>query len=222
MLDRLAEGANPRTASFSRVDDDPIGNFDAQSLTISDPSLGELRSYRSLSDDPSRQQTFGFYSSHPDLVQGGMGISRQYGRIWTPTHLRKDSLLALSTNLIQKTEQELNREADINPNGFIAYYRNVTVTLGRKKLRTQQRYFFEKFIMAIIGARRSRTLEFELDPVFIRDLIEQYQYLDIAPALNIHCDNCGDNLARCSICNSPLTPIVVDLQLIFQCSTHPN
>lgn len=222
MLDRLAEGANPRTASFSRVDDDPIGNFDAQSLTISDPSLGQLRSYRSLSDDPSRQQTFGFYSSHPDLVQGGMGISRQYGRIWTPTHLRKDSLLALSTNLIQKTEQELNREADINPNGFIAYYRNVTVSLGRKKLRTQQRYYFEELIKAIIGARRSRTLEFELDPVFIRDLIKQYQYLDIAPALNIHCDNCGDNLARCSICNSPLTPIVVDHQLIFQCSTHPN
>ena len=108
MLDRLAEGANPRTASFSRVDIDPIGIFDAQSLTISDPSLGELRSYRSLSDDPSRQQTFGFYSSHPDLVQGGMGISRQYGRIWTPTHLRKDSLLALSINLIQKTERELN------------------------------------------------------------------------------------------------------------------
>ena len=222
MLDRLAEGANPRTASFSRVDDDPIGNFDAQSLTISDPSLGELRSYRSLSGDPSRQQTFGFYSSHPDLVQGGMGISRQYGRIWTPTHLRKDSLLALSINLIQKTEQELNREADINPNGFITYYRNVPVTLGRKKLRTQQRYYFEVLIKAIIGARRSRTLEIELDPVFIRDLIEQYQYLDIAPALNIHCDNCGDNLARCSICNSPLTPIVVDHHLIFQCSTHPN
>jgi len=222
MLDRLAEGANPRTASFSRIDDDPIGNFDAQSLTISDPSLGELRSYRSLSDDRSRQQTFGFYSSHPDLVQGGMGISRQYGRIWTPTHLRKDSLIALSVNLIQKTERELNREADINPNGFIAYYRNVPVTLGRKKLRTQQRYYFEELIKAIIGARRSRTLEFQFDPVFIRDVVEQYQYLDLAPALNIHCDNCGDYLAHCSMCNSPLTPIVIDRQLVFQCSTHPN
>ncbi|BCY16552.1 MAG: hypothetical protein HPY59_13830 [Anaerolineae bacterium] len=222
MLDRLAEGANPRTASFSRIDDDPIGNFDAQSLTISDPSLGELRSYRSLSDDPSRQQTFGFYSSHPDLVQGGMGISRQYGRIWTPTHLRKDSLLALSINLIQKTEQELNREADINPNGFIAYYRHVPVTLGRKKLKIQQRYYFEELIKAIIGARRSRSSEFQFDPVFVRNLVEQYHFLDIVPALNIHCENCGDNIARCSICNSPLTPIVVDHQLIFQCSTHPN
>ncbi len=222
MLDRLAEGANPRTASFSRIDDDPIGNFDAQSLTISDPFLGELRSYRSLSGDPSRQQTFGFYSSHPDLVQGGMGISRQYGRIWTPTHLRKDSLLALSINLIQKTEQELNREADINPNGFIAYYRHVPVTLGRKKLKIQQRYYFEELIKAIIGARRSRSSEFQFDPVFVRNLVEQYHFLDIVPGLNIHCENCGDNIARCSICNSPLTPIVVDHQLIFQCSTHPN
>ena len=222
MLDRLAEGANPRTASFSRVDNDQIGYFDAQSLTISDLSLGELRSYRSLSDDPSRQQTFGFYSSHPDLVQGGMGISRQYGRIWTPTHLRKDSLLALSINLIQKTEQELNREAEINLNGFIAYYRNVPIKLGKKNLRSQHRYYFEELIKAIISARRSPTLEFQLEPDFIRSLIEQNQNIDVAPALNIHCDNCGDNLARCLICNSPLTPIVIDRHLIFQCSIHPG
>ena len=222
MLDRLAEGANPRTASFTRIDDDPIGNFDAQSLTISDHSLGELRSYRSLSDDPSRQQTFGFYSSHPDLVYGGMGISRQYGRIWTPARLRKDTLLALSINLIQKTELELNREAEVNLNGFIAYYRNVPIKLGRKNLRSQQRYYFEELIKAIIRARRSPTLEFQLEPDFIRNLIEQYQNIDVVPALNIHCENCGDNLARCLICNSPLTPIFTDLQITFHCPIHPD
>ncbi len=222
MLDRLSEGANPRTASFTRIDDDPIGNFDAQSLTISDHSLGELRSYRSLSDDPSRQQTFGFYSSHPDLVYGGMGISRQYGRIWTPARLRKDTLLALSINLIQKTEQELNREAEINLNGFIAYYRNVPIKLGRKNLRSQQRYYFEELIKAIIRARRSPTLEFQLEPDFIRNLIEQYQNIDVVPALNIHCENCGDYLARCLICNSPLTPIFTDLQITFHCPNHPD
>lgn len=222
MLDRLAEGANPRTASFIRIDDDPIGNFDAQSLTISDHSLGELRSYRSLSDDPSRQQTFGFYSSHPDLVYGGMGISRQYGRIWTPARLRKDTLLALSINLIQKTELELNREAEVNLNGFIAYYRNAPIKLGRKNLRSQQRYYFEELIKAIIRARRSPTLEFQLEPDFIRNLIEQYQNIDIVPALNIHCENCGDNLARCLICNFPLTPLFTDLQITFHCPTHPD
>ena len=222
MLDRLAEGANPRTASFTRIDDDPIGNYDAQSLTISDHSLGERRSYRSLSDDPSRQQTFGFYSSHPDLVYGGMGISRQYGRIWTPARLRKDTLLALSINLIQKTELELNREAEVNLNGFIAYYRNVPIKLGRKNLRSQQRYYFEELIKAIIRARRSPTLEFQLEPDFIRNLIEQYQNIDVVPALNIHCENCGDNLARCLICNSPLTPIFTDLQITFHCPIHPD
>lgn len=222
MLDRLAEGANPRTASFTRIDDDPIGNYDAQSLTISDHSLGELRSYRSLSDDPSRQQTFGFYSSHPDLVYGGMGISRQYGRIWTPARLRKDTLLALSINLIQKTELELNREAEVNLNGFIAYYRNTPIKLGRKNLRSQQRYYIEELIKAIIRARRSPTLEFQLEPDFIRNLIEQYQNIDVVPALNIHCENCGDNLARCLICNSPLTPFFTDLQITFHCPTHPD
>ncbi|PKK88332.1 MAG: hypothetical protein CVV64_19290 [Candidatus Wallbacteria bacterium HGW-Wallbacteria-1] len=222
MLVRLAEGANPRTASFTRIDDDPIGNYDAQSLTISDHSLGERRSYRSLSDDPSRQQTFGFYSSHPDLVYGGMGISRQYGRIWTPARLRKDTLLALSINLIQKTELELNREAEVNLNGFIAYYRNVPIKLGRKNLRSQQRYYFEELIKAIIRARRSPTLEFQLEPDFLRNLIEQYQNIDVVPALNIHCENCGDNLARCLICNSPLTPIFTDLQITFHCPIHPD
>ena len=222
MLGRLTEGAIPRTASFSRLDDNQDGDFDAHSLTISDSSLGELRSYRHLSDDPYREQTFGFYSSHPDLVQGGMGISRQYGRIWTPTHLRKDTLLALSINLIQKTERELIREADINPNGFISYYRNVPVILDRTNLRTQQRYFFEELIKAIIGARRARTLEFHFEHDFLRSLVDQYQFLDLVPVLGIHCDNCGDNLVHCSICNSPLTPIIIDHRLVFRCPTHPD
>lgn len=222
MLDRLAEGANPRTASFTRIDDDPIGNFDAQSLTISDQSLGELMSYRSLSDDPSRQQTFGFYSSHPDLVYGGMGISRQHGRIWTPARLRKDTLLALSINLIQKTEKELNREAAINPDGFIGYYRNVPIRLGRKNVRPQQRFFIEGLVKAIISARRSPTLESPLDPGFVWNLVEQYQSIDIFPALEVNCEHCGSYLARCSMCNSPLIPVKSENELFFQCETHTD
>jgi len=220
MLNRLAEGANPRIASFTRIDDDPIGNFDAQSLTISDQALGELRSYHSLTGDPSRQQTFGFYSNHPDLVYGGMGISRQYGRIWTPARLRKDSLLALSINLIRKTEQELNREAEINPDGYIAYFRNVPIKLGRKVVRLQQRSLIEELIKAIISARKSPTLEFQLQPDFIWDLVKQYQSIDVAPALEIHCDYCGSYLARCPICNSPLTPTLNENEYSFHCATH--
>lgn len=220
MLRRLAEGANPRTASFTRIDDDPIGNFDAQSLTVSDQSLGELRSYRSLTNDLSRQQTFGFYSSHPDLAYGSLGISRQYGRIWTPAHLRKDTLFALSMSLIQKTEQELNREADVNLNGFITYYRNVPIKLGVKNVQIQQRIFIEELVKAIIVARKSPTLESQMLPGFVGNLIEQYQSIDIVPALEVYCEHCGSYLARCSICNNPLIPASNENQLLFRCATH--
>jgi len=220
MLQRLAEGANPRTASFSRLEDDPADDLDVQTMTISDQELGESRSYHRLTQDGSRHQTFGFYSNHPDLVYGGLGISRQYGRIWTPARLRKDSLLALSINLIQKTEQELVREADTNLGGFIAYYRNTPITLAGKKVKTTQRFFIEELTKAIITARRSRNHETLFEPEFIWDLVGQCENLDLIPALEAHCENCGNYLLRCSICQSPFQPIKDNQLIIFLCPNH--
>ena len=90
MLQRLAEGATPRSASFSRLDNAIEDEFDAQTMTVFDRELGQSRSFHRLMNDELKQQTSGFYTNHPDLVDGGLGISRQYGRIWTPTKLRKD------------------------------------------------------------------------------------------------------------------------------------
>jgi hypothetical protein len=223
MLQRLAEGANPRTASFSRLEDDPADDLDIQTMTISDQGLGESRYYRRLTQDGTRHQTFGFYSSHPDLVYGGLGISRQYGRIWTPARLRKDSLLALSVNLIQKTEQELNREADINLGGFIGYYRNTPIILAGKKVNATQRFFIEELSKAIITSQRSPNHETPLESQLIWDLVGQCNNLDLIPALEIHCENCGSYLLRCPKCQSPYIPIKEEGQpLEFRCPNHPE
>ena len=223
MLKRLAEGATPRSASFSSLVDIFGDEFDVQAMTIYDQALGDTISYQKLIRDESRQQTAGFYSTHPDLVFGGVGISRQYGRIWTPTKLRKDTLLALSVNLIQKTEIELAREAEINLDGFIAYYRNTPVNILGKKIGLIQRRIFEKLIKAVITARKSANHEVEFDAGFIHDLIGQSEHLDLVIGLEANCENCGPYLLRCPLCQSPLAPVMTDeQQVVFQCMKHPE
>jgi hypothetical protein len=223
MLQRLAEGATPRSASFSRLENIFEDAFDAQTMTIFDQELGDSRSYQKLMNDESRQQTSGFYSSHPDLIFGGLGISRQYGRVWTPTKLRKDSLLALSMNLIQKTEEELARESEINLDGFIGYYQNVPVKIQKKKLVSSQREVFEKLIKAIITARRLDNQECVLDIGLVNELISQQKYLDLVIGLEANCESCGSYLCRCPDCQSPFQSTITDeQQIVFRCPNHPE
>ena len=222
MLHRLAEGAIPRTASFSRLGENPDDLLDVQTLTISDQGLGQKRSYLRLTGDDFRQQTAGFYSSHPDLVLGGLGISRQYGRIWTPARLRKDSLLALSINLIQKTEQELAREADNNIGGFLKYYRNSKIKLAGKKVKPGHRLIIEGLVKEIISARRAPNFERLIDPILISELVNHCKDLDLVCGLEAHCANCGDYLLRCYECNFPLTPVENSQHIAFHCINHPQ
>lgn len=223
MLKRLAEGATPRSASFSGLGEIFDNEFDVQAMTIYDQALGDTVAYQKLIQDESHQQTAGFYSTHPDLVFGGLGISRQYGRIWTPTKLRKDTLLALSINLIRRTEIELAREAEINLAGFIAYYRNIPVSILGKKIGLIQRRIFNKLIEAVITARKSANHEVEFDANFIHDLISQSEHLDLMISLEANCENCGPYLLRCPLCQSPLAPVMTnEQQVVFQCMEHPE
>ncbi len=223
ILQRLAEGATPRSASFSSLDHPLDDVFDVQTMTIFDQALGNSRSYQRLMSDEARQQTSGFFTNHPDLVMGGLGISRQYGRIWTPTKLRKEFLLALSMNLIQKTETELAREAKTNPGGFVGYFRNVPVYIGKKKIVSTQRIVFNKLIEAIITARRSANQETVIDAGFRNSLISQCKNLDLIIGLEVHCENCGSYLYRCPDCQAPYQPIITgDQQVIFLCEKHPE
>ncbi|MEN6300680.1 MAG: zinc ribbon domain-containing protein, partial [Anaerolineaceae bacterium] len=223
MLQRLAEGATPRSASFSRLDNAIEDEFDAQTMTVFDSELGQSRSFNRLINDESKQQTSGFYTNHPDLVDGGLGISRQYGRIWTPTKLRKDSLLGLSMNLIQKTETELARESDINLDGFIGYYRNIPIKIRKRKIDSTQRTIFTNLIRGIITAKKTDHHEYVLEPGLINDLIAQREILDLLVGIEVSCENCGSYLLRCPDCQAPLHPTTGnDGQIVFQCERHPE
>lgn len=100
MLNRLAAGGNPRTATFYTPDSDLAVLLDVQSVTMSDPQLGECGGFGQICENPGREQTAGFYSNHPDPVLGGLGIARRYGRIWTPAHLSRPNLVVLATAII--------------------------------------------------------------------------------------------------------------------------
>jgi len=89
MLKRLAADSAPRSATFSAFDIGTGGSFDVRTVTVSDPFLGERKSFQEAKEDECRQQTAGFYANHPNLAFGGLGIARRYGRIWTPAHVSR-------------------------------------------------------------------------------------------------------------------------------------
>lgn len=82
MLNRLAADGDPRTATFCTPTEDLAQLLDVRSLTMSDPRLGECEGFGQICQDPSREQTAGFYLNHPDLVFWGTGHRPS---LWTDT-----------------------------------------------------------------------------------------------------------------------------------------
>ena len=74
----------------------------------------------------------------------------------------------------------------------------------------------------IIIARGSRRNETDLDIELIDYLVGQYRQLDLVPALEAHCENCGDYLIRCPLCQSPYEPVEQNQQIVFQCPNHQD
>jgi hypothetical protein len=217
MLKKLGRGGRPRTATFSRLEQDESDVLDVQTLTVSDPELGESRGYQAIESNPVRHQTSGFYSTHPDLVYGGLGIARRYGRIWTPARLKKDNLLALSVSLIKKTEAELTEEAERNLEGYLGYFRNIPISINRRKITTAQRNLLDELIKTIIRAGRSQNQEAEIPLDTTYELLEHADKLCLTAGLEAHCPNCGDYLVRCPICQQPFESDFEDDSLLFRC-----
>jgi hypothetical protein len=80
----------------------------------------------------------------------------------------------------------------------------------------------EALTKAIITARRSPRNETELDIELLDDLVGQYSQLDLVPALEAHCENCGDYLIRCPLCQSPYEPVEQNQQIVFLCPNHQD
>ena len=46
--------------------------------------------------------------------------------------------------------------------------------------------------------------------------------MDLVPALEIQCENCGDCLLRCPVCLTPYSSEVEDQEIVFRCSEHSD
>jgi hypothetical protein len=79
MFHRLAEGGTPRTATFAAVEITGEPYLDVQSLTIYDQELEGSDTFKLLVNDDDREQTAGYFSRHPAIPVGGLGIARRLG-----------------------------------------------------------------------------------------------------------------------------------------------
>ncbi len=136
MFQRISAGGIPRTATFRGANFTSVSGLDVQSITLSDSKLADSKIFREMTQDPNSQQAAGYYSSHPALIFGGLGVAIRYGRAWTPRHLSKESLVPAVIELVQRTEQELTVEFETHLQGYVQYHANATVAIGEKIVLT--------------------------------------------------------------------------------------
>jgi len=217
MLNRLAADGNPRSATFFIPSAELATVLDVRTITISDPHLGERDGFRQISQDPNRQQTAGFYSNHPDLVFGGLGIARRYGRIWTPAHLSRRSLVALAVGLIRKTEEELSRAYDRNLVGYVHYFGNIAVTIKGHQLRGKERQAFSQLVVAILRAAEEDSAETTIGRELLHTLVAHQKQLCLTITAEFDCPECGIVLGQCPDCHLPYVVKMSGDTLLLEC-----
>jgi len=221
MMKRLAANASPRSATFSRSEMEQTKSDYPQvrTITISDPILGQQSEFRRLTKDSRRSQTAGYYMGHPGLTLGGLGISRRYGRIWTPARLSHTQLFTLALDLIEQTERQLTQEASSNLPGYIRYFRNRPVYVNNKPLRGFERETFDQLLGSLIRANGNTNRETILQSQFVSNLVQYQSSLRLTTTFDFDCPNCGTMLAKCQDCdgNIPFTATIVENDLVAEC-----
>lgn len=218
MLNRLAADGAPRSATFSSASDIGLpGLFDVRTITISDPLLGERDSFRQVRDDEYREQTAGFYANHPNLAFGGLGITRRYGRVWTPAHVSRKSLAALATGVVERTEEELSGEYERNLPGYVHYYRNLAVEIDGRRLRGQMREAFEQLAIAVLKAARAPGGEISISANLLHNLVWHQKQLRLAAVSEFECPHCGLVLGQCPACRTPYAVKADGSMMILEC-----
>ena len=221
MMNRLAASASPRSATFSHSELEQVKSTSSQvrTITVSDPMLGQQSEFKRLTKDRHRNQTAGYYTSHPNLTLGGLGISRRYGRIWTPARLSHTQLFTLALNLVERTEQQLTQEATNNLPGYIRYFRNRPVSVQDRPLRGIEREIFDRLLESIIQANQNTKREVIIESPFLLELVQNRVSLKLITTFDFDCPNCGKMLAQCQNCNEfmPFTANIVENGLVAEC-----
>jgi hypothetical protein len=205
MVERITFGAIPRSATYS-LQLGSEGTNEVQHITISDPSLPSKPIFSSMIGNPDREQTSGFYTAHPGLAMGGIGVSKRYGKIWTPRRLDTMELATLSLEIIKHTEFELNKLAKAND--FInltKYYYTLNVRIGDKVLDEKARKVWALLIPLVFQAQEDPEKEETIRPSIVNNLIRQQKPLKLLAAIEYYCPSCDNTLLmKCPICHQPL------------------
>ena len=202
MLFKIASNAKIRNATFGLELNQKDNIIDAKSFTIFDDNLSEKEVYKRAKN--SREQRAGFYTDHPELLRAGIGISRRYGRIWTPAHLSRTELVKLSIGIINNVNKELMNAGKNNIPDFIKFHGNLIVNVKGSRLTGNARKLFETLIEKIESANGKSSKKEQVDPSFMEKLILYQSILDLNINISIECENCGIQLLECAECKKVL------------------
>lgn len=213
MLQKISYGSNAKNATFTKLFEDN----DVKTITIYDEQLSKREMYRDLTSSGLREQRAGFYTNHPDLLRAGIGISRSYGKIWTPAYLERSELIKLSSSIIIRLDKELKTTAENDYSQYISYYSNSKVFIDGTELTGTNRSFFDKFIGLLVACNKTSDKKLTLSNEHIRFLVKKKNKFKMDVAFVFDCPNCGEIKLKCPTCNKNLTAIIKDNELKEEC-----
>jgi hypothetical protein len=208
MLQRITKGASPRSVTYT-LNPAEYASKEPQNITISDPLLESKDQFRQLSQNQDREQVSGFYTAHPGLPFGGMGVARRDGKIWTPRRLDHNEILKLTLSIIEQTESELAKTKDFQ--SLTNYFYLNRARIGIKELQGKAKQTWIRFIPYAMSAQKERNKEVVIEPSLLANLIACQKDLFLLTAAEYDCPSCTVRLlAKCTACQTTLSLMYED------------
>jgi hypothetical protein len=202
MLEKITHGSVPRSVTYSLNALDGNEN-EPQSITIADPDLQNKQIFKSLVNS-DKEQVSGFYTAHPGLALGGIGVARRDGKVWTPRKLDRKEILDLSMAIVEQTESELSKVKDVSI--LLRYFHSNHVKFGDSLLQGQAREIWIKLTLLILEAVKNEIRESDVSPSLIYSLVQYQKQLKLLTSVKYDCPSCGLRwLAKCPDCKELLT-----------------
>jgi len=219
MLKNLSDGSTIRNATFSKYHEQKDEDLDVKTITVYDPDLQNRKLFKEISKQNSREQRSGYYSNHPDILRAGLGITRRYGRVWTPAHLNREELIRLALGIIMKLDLELERTSKFNKKEFVNFYSHKPVYIGNNKtpLNSNAKKIFEMLIKYFISLSKKKIHEEKIQISDIEKIVEHKTKLGLYTTMTYECPNCGTREVTCEKCSRLIEFTFKDNKLIGRC-----
>ncbi|MBA7526272.1 hypothetical protein ES705_18433 [subsurface metagenome] len=218
MLKNLSEGSTIRNATFSKYQEQNDEDLDVRTITVYDSDLQNRKLFKEISTQNSREQRSGYYSNHPDILRAGLGITRRYGRIWTPAHLNREELIRLILGVVVKLDLELERISKSNTIEYVNFYLHKPVYIGSKTpLNSQSKKIFEMLIRYFIDLSKKKIQKEIIKISDIKQIVEYKTKLGLYISMTYECPNCGTRKITCKKCNGLIEVTLKNSELIGRC-----